>query len=181
MGQQAESPRLLPWERLKVFPDMRTNPYLTTPPHSRHLMDTFGDSLRHVNKLYNKQYGHKPRKVPAHIPHMVNKVIMETLAHCGGCGHWIAVIPSVLYHIRASQPHPPMTCLRSVVISDHVILCLSVCLSVTRLYSLGILWLVIHSDHQLSVGDACQPKYIRYYSNSITIPSPNTHTLTIVL
>ena len=79
MGQQAESPRLLPWERLKVFPDMRTNPYLTTPPHSRHLMDTFGDSLRHVNKLYNKQYGHKPRKVPAHIPHMVNKVIMETL------------------------------------------------------------------------------------------------------
>lgn len=98
-GQQVESPRLLPWERLKVFPDTRPNPYLTTPSHRRHLMDTFGDSLRHVNKLFNKRYGHKPRKVPAHIPHMINKNIMEQLQErygpslCHSLSTWLFFSP----------------------------------------------------------------------------------------
>lgn len=43
------------------------------------MLDTFGDSLRHVNKLYNKAYGFSARKVPAHMPHMVDKNIMKDL------------------------------------------------------------------------------------------------------
>lgn len=40
--------------------------------------DTFGDSLRHVNKLYNRAFG-KPtltRKVPSHMPHLIQKQVM---------------------------------------------------------------------------------------------------------
>ena len=47
--------------------------------HSRKLFDTFGDSLRHVNRLYNKKYGYVSRKVPAHMPHMIDKNIMAEL------------------------------------------------------------------------------------------------------
>ena len=45
----------------------------------RKLLDTFGDSLRHVNKLYNNLYGYSARKVPAHMPHMIDKNIMAEL------------------------------------------------------------------------------------------------------
>lgn len=31
--------------------------------HSRHLLDTFADSLRHVNRVYNRAFGIQPRKV----------------------------------------------------------------------------------------------------------------------
>ena len=42
-------------------------------------MDVYGDSLRFVNKLLNRAYGHNARKVPAHMPHMINREIMEEL------------------------------------------------------------------------------------------------------
>lgn len=42
-------------------------------------MDTFGDSLRHVNRIYNKEFGIASRKVPGHMPHMVDKNIMQEL------------------------------------------------------------------------------------------------------
>ena len=45
----------------------------------RRLLDTFGDSLRHVNKLYNKAFGYSARKVPGHMPHMIDKNIMFEL------------------------------------------------------------------------------------------------------
>ena len=45
----------------------------------RQILDTFGDSLRHVNMLYNKAYGYASRKVPAHMPHMIDKHIMQEL------------------------------------------------------------------------------------------------------
>ncbi|KJE88467.1 N-acetylglucosamine-1-phosphate transferase [Capsaspora owczarzaki ATCC 30864] len=45
----------------------------------RKLLDTFGDSLKHVNKLYNKMFGAIPRKVPAHMPHMIDRHIMTDL------------------------------------------------------------------------------------------------------
>ena len=41
--------------------------------------DTFADSLKHVNKLYNGIFGHVKRKVIAHMPHFINKKIMEEL------------------------------------------------------------------------------------------------------
>ena len=46
---------------------------------SRRLLDTFGDSLRHVNSLYNKAFGYTARKVPGHMPHMIDKNIMAEL------------------------------------------------------------------------------------------------------
>ena len=45
----------------------------------RMLLDTFGDSLRHVNRIYNKNFGYVARKVPAHMPHMIDKHIMAEL------------------------------------------------------------------------------------------------------
>jgi hypothetical protein len=34
---------------------------------SRHLLDTFADSLRHVNRVYNRAFGFQPRKVRASV------------------------------------------------------------------------------------------------------------------
>lgn len=50
---------------------------------SRKLMvettDTFADSLRYVNRLYTKVYGHASRKVPSHMPHFIQKPVMQGL------------------------------------------------------------------------------------------------------
>lgn len=46
---------------------------------SRRLLDTFGDSLRHVNRLYNNAFGYSARKVPAHMPHFIDRTIMYDL------------------------------------------------------------------------------------------------------
>ena len=43
----------------------------------RRLLDTFGDSLRHVNKIYNREFGFTARKVPGHMPHFVDRLIMN--------------------------------------------------------------------------------------------------------
>jgi UDP-N-acetylglucosamine-lysosomal-enzyme len=45
----------------------------------RKLLDTFADSLRYVNRLFNQVYGYVPRKVPAHMPHFIDKHIMNDL------------------------------------------------------------------------------------------------------
>jgi len=45
----------------------------------RKLLDTFGDSLKYVNKRYNKRYGSSARKVPAHMPHMIDRTIISEL------------------------------------------------------------------------------------------------------
>lgn len=41
--------------------------------------DAYADSLRYVNRLYNDAFGIEPRKVPAHIPHFVDRTVMEEL------------------------------------------------------------------------------------------------------
>ena len=48
-------------------------------PNGRHLLDLYGDSLRHVNHLFNAKYGKETRKAPAHMPHCVNKRVMAEL------------------------------------------------------------------------------------------------------
>ena len=53
--------------------------YQPAPVRIRKLQDTFGDSLRHVNRLYNKVYGYEARKVPAHMAHFINKNIAEEI------------------------------------------------------------------------------------------------------
>ena len=42
-------------------------------------MDMFGESLKHVDRLLNREFGFYARKVPAHMPHMINRRIMTEL------------------------------------------------------------------------------------------------------
>ncbi|XP_067111161.1 N-acetylglucosamine-1-phosphotransferase subunits alpha/beta isoform X3 [Osmerus mordax] len=78
----------LPWERKKFFQDLvdeeeRLTRELMYQSDStatgRRLQDTFADSLRYVNKLLNGQFGFTSRKVPAHMPHMIDRLIMQEL------------------------------------------------------------------------------------------------------
>jgi len=55
----------------------RTHPLVN--PNGRHLLDLYGDSLRHVNHLFNAKYGKETRKAPAHMPHGVNRRVMGEL------------------------------------------------------------------------------------------------------
>ncbi len=84
-----ESRRRFPWEKLHLF-DTPPSPVHHEEGHkvvghrSRRLLgddmtDTFADSLRHVNRLYTKEYGHAVRKVPSHMPHYIQKDIMIAL------------------------------------------------------------------------------------------------------
>ncbi|XP_061085200.1 N-acetylglucosamine-1-phosphotransferase subunits alpha/beta isoform X1 [Conger conger] len=78
----------LPWERRKYFRDLleeeeRLQTELSyqadSAPSGRRLHDTFADSLRHVNKILNGQFGFTSRKVPAHMPHMIDRLVMQEL------------------------------------------------------------------------------------------------------
>lgn len=78
----------LPWERRKVFQQLleeeeRLQTELMYEANGaaagRRLHDTFADSLRYVNKLLNSQFGFTSRKVPAHMPHMIDRLIMQEL------------------------------------------------------------------------------------------------------
>lgn len=78
----------LPWERRKYFQELleeeerlqRELSYETDGAATvRRLQDTFADSLRYVNKLLNGQFGFTSRKVPAHMPHMIDRLIMQEL------------------------------------------------------------------------------------------------------
>ncbi|XP_072528596.1 N-acetylglucosamine-1-phosphotransferase subunits alpha/beta [Salminus brasiliensis] len=78
----------LPWEKSKYFQDLleeveRLERELEYKADStatgRRLKDTFADSLRYVNKLLNGQFGFTSRKVPAHMPHMIDRLVMQEL------------------------------------------------------------------------------------------------------
>jgi UDP-N-acetylglucosamine-lysosomal-enzyme len=69
-GQQG----LWPWERQNRLDSVRE-----MRGGGRRLLDMYGDSLKHVNKLFNHAFGPSARKVPAHMPHMIDKSIMEEL------------------------------------------------------------------------------------------------------
>ncbi|XP_066946144.1 N-acetylglucosamine-1-phosphotransferase subunits alpha/beta [Macrobrachium rosenbergii] len=76
----------LPWERQQLFAqDNNLNPatssgdYLVFHGSGRRLLDMFAESLLHVNRLYNSEFGYEARRVPAHMPHLINKQIMEDL------------------------------------------------------------------------------------------------------
>lgn len=77
----------LPWERHGTFSQLQK--YSERWKHSqeftnyhapgRKLLDTFADSLLHVHRIYNRKFGYMGRKVPAHMPHMIDLKIMEEL------------------------------------------------------------------------------------------------------
>lgn len=54
-------------------------PSSESPRQRRRLMDTYAASLIHVNRIYNKKFGHETRKVPAHMPHMINKDLIQEM------------------------------------------------------------------------------------------------------
>jgi hypothetical protein len=53
----------------------RTDPFLKR----RRLEDTYASSLLHVNRLLNKEFGTENRKVPAHMPHLIDIDIMNEM------------------------------------------------------------------------------------------------------
>ncbi|XP_035376121.1 N-acetylglucosamine-1-phosphotransferase subunits alpha/beta [Electrophorus electricus] len=78
----------LPWEKKKFFQDlleeterleMELSYKADRSATGRRLQDTFADSLRYVNKLLNGQFGFTSRKVPAHMPHMIDRLVMQEL------------------------------------------------------------------------------------------------------
>ncbi|XP_064634376.1 N-acetylglucosamine-1-phosphotransferase subunits alpha/beta-like [Lineus longissimus] len=78
----------LPWEKQGYFSRLlkkkeeatrTSSQYESEALKGRKLMDTFADSLRHVNKIYNRVFGYSARKVPAHMPHMIDRHIMADL------------------------------------------------------------------------------------------------------
>ncbi|KAJ7329081.1 hypothetical protein JRQ81_015255 [Phrynocephalus forsythii] len=78
----------LPWEKHKYFQDLldeeevlrKEMAYFTDSKQiGRQLKDTFADSLRYVNKLLNSKFGFTSRKVPAHMPHMIDRKVMQEL------------------------------------------------------------------------------------------------------
>ncbi|CAM1302043.1 Uncharacterised protein g3139 [Pycnogonum litorale] len=76
---------IFPWEKDEEFkypenglPVMNNTSYMSSI-QSRKLLDTFADSLLHVNELYNRVYGFQTRRVPGHIAHLIDKNIMYKL------------------------------------------------------------------------------------------------------
>lgn len=45
----------------------------------RRLEDTYAQSLVHVNRIYNKEFGSEGRKVPAHVPHMMDREYLQEM------------------------------------------------------------------------------------------------------
>lgn len=62
-----------PWD------EHENNQFEVDPSLGHRLKDNYGDSLKYVNKLLNKAFGLYHRKVPAHMPHYIQKSIMERL------------------------------------------------------------------------------------------------------
>ncbi len=65
--------------KLLSFPsssDTDANAGDSRPPS---LLDAYGESLLFVDRLLSAEYGHARREVPAHIPHFVDRAVMERL------------------------------------------------------------------------------------------------------
>jgi len=79
---------VFPWEKAGVFQHLDDSldriedqsPFRPDGQQRRRLLDTFGDSLKHVNRLYNKRFGYTARKVIAHMPHFMRKSVLQRLA-----------------------------------------------------------------------------------------------------
>ena len=78
----------LPWERkhyLKYFQGLvkevntKTKYQGSSVFRLRRLLDTFSSSLLHVSRIYNKEFGYLARKVPAHMPHFVDRDIISEM------------------------------------------------------------------------------------------------------
>jgi hypothetical protein len=55
------------------------NQNTTFSRNGRKLLDMYGDSLKFANSLFNSAFGSAPRKVPAHMPHMIDRDTVQEL------------------------------------------------------------------------------------------------------
>ncbi len=62
--------------QLKLYLYPANTPDMT---HIHRRLDTYAQSLIHVNRLYTKVMGHELRKVPAHMPHFINRDIITEM------------------------------------------------------------------------------------------------------
>ena len=77
----------LPWEKTEFMNQVKQlhmqfdvkDKYKTERRQSRSLLDAFSSSLLHVSRIYNKAFGYVPRKVPAHMPHMVDRDVITEM------------------------------------------------------------------------------------------------------
>jgi len=77
----------LPWEKLDMYLKMISShahksddTYKTNDrAGKRNLLDTYADSLRHVGRVYNHAYGYAARRVPGHMPHMINRNVAASM------------------------------------------------------------------------------------------------------
>eukprot|EP01127_Copromyxa_protea_P003779 TRINITY_DN1356_c0_g3_i1.p1 TRINITY_DN1356_c0_g3~~TRINITY_DN1356_c0_g3_i1.p1 ORF type:complete len:957 (-),score=219.28 TRINITY_DN1356_c0_g3_i1:368-3238(-) len=60
----------------QVLRDPFFAPFLDLTTLASKKRDNYGDSLKHVNKLLNKEFGNDPRRVPAHMPHFIDTEIL---------------------------------------------------------------------------------------------------------
>ena len=70
---------LWPWGISIRLLDTKLQSQTPIGPMRRLLEDHFANSLKHVGILYTKTFGKQLRKVPAHMPHMIDKDIMNEL------------------------------------------------------------------------------------------------------
>jgi len=72
-----------PWEGKSSgtmeYHEEEDNPRSLSRWSGRKLLDHFADSLKFVNRLLNREFGPSARKVPAHMPHFIDKRIMIDL------------------------------------------------------------------------------------------------------
>ncbi|XP_014476159.1 PREDICTED: N-acetylglucosamine-1-phosphotransferase subunits alpha/beta [Dinoponera quadriceps] len=47
--------------------------------HNARGLDTYAESLLYVNKIYNRVYGLERRRVPAHMPHLIDKWVVASM------------------------------------------------------------------------------------------------------
>ena len=85
------------------------------------MTDTFADSLCYVNRLYTREYGYVARKVPAHMPHFIQREIMEALHE---------KFPAEFNITRCTHLSVCLSVILSVCLSVCMSVCLSLCLSV---------------------------------------------------
>lgn len=69
----------------------------------RQLLDAFADSLKYVNRLYNKEFGTAARRVPAHMPHMIDVSIMRELQARYGSRARLAALAAIRRGGRPTQ------------------------------------------------------------------------------
>jgi UDP-N-acetylglucosamine-lysosomal-enzyme len=78
----------LPWEKKGLFANLQERVLRSRAAGAyaadssatrRRLLDSYADSLRHVSRVYNRAYGFSARRVPAHMPHLIDRQIMAEL------------------------------------------------------------------------------------------------------